>query len=310
MSDRWVGNQARRFPAHGWLGLALVGIFWTLNWTLDGLRTQWGFFPLWLGYCLTVDALAFKRKGSSLLTRSPGACVALFFISAAAWWLFEALNARTQNWTYVGRESFTDVQYGLLASLSFSTVMPAVFGTAELVSTWPWLGKIGPGPKILPNRATTVGFFVAGWVMLALLLLWPTYFFAFLWLSVYCIVAPLNVWLKHRSLSEYTAVGDWRPVLALWIGGLICGLFWEMWNFYSYPKWIYDVPFVDFAHVFEMPLLGYGGYIPFSLELFALYHLAAGLLGQKDARDYIQVSLGDLGVQQEPFLERRRIERA
>jgi hypothetical protein len=46
-----------------------------------------------------------------------------------------------------------------------------------------------------------------------------------------------------------------------------------MWNFLSYPKWIYHVPFVGFLHVFEMPLLGYLGYIPFSWELFALYHL-------------------------------------
>ena len=31
-------------------------------------------------------------------------------------------------------------------------------------------------------------------------------------------------------------------------------------------------------HVFEMPLLGYIGYIPFSWELFALYHLIVGSL--------------------------------
>ena len=123
-------------------------------------------------------------------------------------------------------------------------------------------------------------------------MIWPRYFFPFLWLSLYGIVAPLNVWLGRRSLSEYTAAGDWRPVLALGIGGLICGFFWEMWNFYSYPKWVYSVPFVGFAHVFEMPLLGYGGYIPFSLELFALYHLVTGPFAQK-ARDYIQVSPGD-----------------
>ena len=29
------------------------------------------------------------------------------------------------------------------------------------------------------------------------------------------------------------------------------------------PKWVYFVPFVDFAHIFEMPLLGYLGYLPF-----------------------------------------------
>jgi hypothetical protein len=291
----WIRDRTKHFAPHGWLGAALVALFWALNWALEGMRTQWAFFPLWLGYSLVVDAWVLRRKGSSLLTRDRGAYARLFAISAVAWWLFEALNRRTRNWTYVGRASFTGWEYGILASFSFSTVMPAVFGTAELVSTSRWLERIGRGPAITPTRATTLGFFVTGWAMLAALMLWPKYFFPFLWLSVYFILAPLNVWLKHRSLSEYTAAGDWRPVLALWIGCLICGFFWEMWNYYSYPKWIYSVPFVDFVRVFEMPLLGYGGYIPFSLELFALYHFVTGWGKQKERRRFIQVSPDDKG---------------
>jgi len=290
MEQNRLRPPARNWPVHGWVGLVLVAIFWTLNWSLSGMRTHWGFFPMWLGYCLTVDALVFARKGSSLLSRNPRAYVRLFLISAPAWWLFELLNLRTQNWLYLGRTEFTGLQYFVLASLSFSTVMPAVFGTAELVSTFKWLGRIPPGPRIVPTRRTSLGFFVAGWVMLALLLLWPVYFFPFLWLSVYFILEPLNVWLKNRSLMKYTGLGDWRPVLALWVGCLICGFFWEMWNFLSYPKWVYHVLFVDFLRIFEMPVLGYGGYIPFSLELFALYHLVTGLLKQEESRGYIQIS--------------------
>ena len=45
---------SKRWPLHGWLGLALVAVFWPLNWSLDGLRTHWGFFPRWLGYCTTL----------------------------------------------------------------------------------------------------------------------------------------------------------------------------------------------------------------------------------------------------------------
>ena len=121
-----------KFPLHGWLGLVLVAIFWTLNWTLSGLRTHWGFFPLWLGYCLTVDALVFWRTGTSLLTRSWRKYLGLFILSAPVWWLFEALNLRTQNWFYDGAEFFTPLSYGLLTTLSFTTVIPAVFGSAEL----------------------------------------------------------------------------------------------------------------------------------------------------------------------------------
>lgn len=85
---------------------------------------------------------------------------------------------------------------------------------------------------------------------------------------------PSTVFLLFVTgcLLQYTAQADWRPAMGLAVGCLICAFFWEMWNFYSYPRWVYHVPLVGFLHVFEMPLLGYLGYIPFSRELFALYH--------------------------------------
>ncbi len=290
----------RRWPLHGWIGAGLALAFWIVNWAWPGLRTHWAFFPMWLGYCLVVDALTFVRKGSSLLTRNPRAYLKLFLFSIPSWWLFELINWRTQNWSYIGREYFTDLQYFVLASLSFSVVMPAMFGTAELASTWRWLRRAKPGLVIAPTRVTLWGFFIAGWVMLALMLWRPLYFFPFVWLSVYFILEPVNVWLGHRSLAQHTASGDWRPVFALWLGSLVCGFFWEMWNFYAYPKWVYHVPFVGVLHIFEMPLLGYGGYMPFALELFSFYHLAVGLLKQSELRNYVQVDPCEV---QEPIQE-------
>lgn len=269
-----------KWPVHGWIGVLLVALFWTLNWSLPGLRTHWGFFPLWLGYALTVDALVFRRKGHSLLTRNPAVYVCIFLASAPAWWLFELLNLRTQNWFYLGEKAFTTLEYALLSTLSFSTVMPAVFGTAEWVGSWDWLKRIGPGRAITPSPALLKGMFGTGLAMLFLILLWPDFFFPFLWASVYLLIEPLNVRLGHRSFLDDLALGDWRPVIAMGMGSLICGFFWEMWNFYSYPKWVYRIPFADVLHVFEMPLAGYLGYLPFSLELFALYHLTAGLLAR------------------------------
>ena len=69
--------------------------------------------------------------------------------------------------------------------------------------------------------------------------------------------------------------------MSLWIGALVTGFFWEMWNYWSYPKWVYQVPGVDFFRIFEMPILGYGGYLPFVLELHALYQMARGFVGKK-----------------------------
>jgi len=284
-------------PIQGWIGLVLIAIFWPLNWCLAGPRSHWGFFFLWTGYSLTVDGLVVKRTGTSLLTRSWRRYAGLFLISAPAWWLFELINWRVGNWYYDGKELFSDLAYGLLATIAFSTVMPAVFGTAELVSSAPFFQKLRRGPIITPDRRTTFGFFIAGWVMLALMLVWPRYLFPFIWLSVYFILEPLNIWMGNRNLAQWTRTGDWRPILSLWGGVLVTGFTWEFWNYWSYPKWIYTVPFLDFWHVFEMPLLGYGGYLPFALELFALYHLIIGLWGDHRS-NYIK-----LGTLPEPTLK-------
>jgi hypothetical protein len=280
-----------RRPIHGWIGLALIAAFWPLNWGLDGIRTHWGFFPLWLGYCLTVDAITCRRTGSSLLTRSRRAYIGLFAASVPAWWLFELINERTRNWIYLDDGTIGPVEHALLASLAFSTVIPAVFGTAELVASFTWVRRLAAGPRIAATPRVVAGFFVAGTAMLALTLAWPRFFYPFVWLSVFFILEPINYRFGHRTLLERTSERDWRAVISLWVGTLICGFFWEFWNYWSFPKWIYDVPFVGFGHIFEMPVLGYGGYLPFALELFALYHLFAGILGYGAGWNYLR--LGD-----------------
>ena len=72
----------RHWPMHGWIGLVLVLVFWWLNWSLTGLRTHWGFFPLWLGYigyivfawelhALYLFLIGVFRRGADLLQICP-----------------------------------------------------------------------------------------------------------------------------------------------------------------------------------------------------------------------------------------------
>lgn len=252
------------------LGLGLVVVCWPLNWTLPGMRTAYLFFPLWLGYILMVDAFVLWRTGTSLWARSRRDFALFFLASAPVWWLFEAINRRTGNWEYLGSSAFTDLEYYLLCTISFSTVMPAVFETAELVGSFRWVQRFAAGPRLRPTPAVTRGLFLGGAAMLALTLAWPRYFYPFVWTSLVLMLEPLNYWLGRRHFLQHTQQGDWRPVVCLGLGAVICGFFWEMWNYYSYPKWIYHTPGAQFLHVFEMPLLGYGGYVPFALELCAL----------------------------------------
>lgn len=260
---------------HGWVGILLIALAWPLNWGLPGLRTHLLFFPLWLGYALVVDALVLRRSGTSILARSPRDFALLFACSAPVWWPFEAFNERTHNWQYLGGDRFGGLTYFLLTTLSFSTVMPAVFGTAELTRTAGWMRRLSSGPRLAPTRGLLLAMLGVGVAMVALSMALPEYFYPFLWGSAFFLAEPINAWRGRPSLLAYLARGDWRPVAALALGALICGFFWEMWNYGSYPKWTYHTPGVEFLHVFEMPLLGYLGYPPFGLELYALLHLIA-----------------------------------
>lgn len=217
-----------------------------------------------------VDALVLARAGTSLWTRSRRDFVLLFVASAPVWWLFETVNWRTGNWQYLSSPTLTPFEYYTLCTLSFSTVMPAVFESAELVRTFRWMASFASRKPVAPTRRLRLGLLSAGMVMLMLTLLWPRFCYPFVWISLALIFEPLNGWLRRRHFLEWLQHGDWRPVLALALGALLCGFFWEMWNYWSWPKWIYHTPGANFLHVFEMPLLGYGGYVPFALELFGL----------------------------------------
>ena len=277
------------FPNYGWAGLFLIILFWILNWSLDGLRTHWGFFPLWLGYTIFVDAVVYSRKGTSLIARNLKLFIGLFLISIPSWWLFELYNTITNNWLYDGRQFFTNIEYYLLASLSFSTVMPAVFETSELVGTFKWINHLNIKREIEPSLKTVWFLIITGILVLVMIIAFPENFYPFVWLSAFLIIEPINILMKNNSIFDYTASGEWRTVLALAFGCLICGFFWEMWNYYSYPKWKYNLPMLNTLHVFEMPLPGYIGYLFFPFELFTIYNFITGIFGIKDSKDFIRL---------------------
>jgi hypothetical protein len=68
-----------------------------------------------------------------------------------------------------------------------------------------------------------------------------------------------------------------QPALA----ALVCGFFWELWNFGSLARWHYSIPYVQRFHVFEMPLLGYAGYLPFGVTCALVMDVAARLVERR-----------------------------
>lgn len=265
-----------------WGGVALLLIWWWIAWFGPDPLSEHAFFPLWLGYILAVDGLTALRTGNSLIARDWHRFALLFIISAPLWWLFERANAILGDWRYITPRPYELLEYVLFASLAFSTVVPALFVTAELIrSIAPfaperhWI-RLGRGNRSLALIA------LLGVGMLVLALAFPRYCFPLIWTGLFLALDPLNALLGNPSITEQVRVGRWDTVLVLFAAGLTCGFFWELWNVYSMPKWVYVIPFVDRPKLFEMPLLGYGGYLPFALEVYAAWSLVQGLLAGHD----------------------------
>lgn len=275
--SRSFSAAARGIPQRFLLGIGLVALWWALSWAGRRPFSDYAFFPLWLGYILTMDGLLQLRSGTSPIARG-GRRVALLFVSSIGlWWVFEALNEVLDNWHYLTPRHYSPLAYALLASLAFSTVTPAVLTTAELVRSFGW-DPLRRLPALRQTRRFLLGAHLAGWAMLAAVLLAPHVAFPLVWISLIFLLDPVVTLLGGQSLGRYVERRDWSLVANLALGTLICGWFWEMWNFYAMPKWKYTIPYAEVAHVFEMPLLGYGGYIPFGIEVFVFYQLMRVLL--------------------------------
>ena len=265
-------------------GVLILMVAWPLAWSGVQPWSWYTFVPLWLGYIFIVDGIVRLRTATSLFTRSRREFGLLFVASAPLWWIFELFNLRLDNWSYTIPFSYTRFEYVLLGSIAFSTVVPAIFETADLYRSFGRLGGMWQWTRFLPGPHGWLITLGLGAVMAAAVLIFPGQAFPLIWVSVFFICDPINRMLGLPNITGQTAAGRWDTVRVLVLAGLTCGFFWEMWNFWSEPKWFYHVPGVGFAKVFEMPLLGYLGYIPFALEVYALYHLIGRVLGGSGER--------------------------
>lgn len=275
-----------RFPWWGWISGFFILCFWALAWR----RPAWfhpfqhyTFTPLWALYVVFVNAVTYRRAGSCLLTRQTRYLLALFPASALFWWYFEYLNRFSQNWYYLGQELFTPLTYTIHATVAFSTVLPAVMSTAELLQTHPALRRTRlQRPLVFANRRVHA----AAMLMLASggligVAIFPDYWYPVLWVSPLLILISLQILFSEGTLLQKLEQGEWQAIALPSLAGLVCGFFWEMWNHYSYPKWEYCIPYVQRFEIFEMPLVGYLGYLPFGLQCCAVADLVQRLSGPR-----------------------------
>lgn len=263
------------FPIWGMAGGAILITSWAISWNIVKVPysiRMWSFTPLWTGFVIFLNALSKWRIGTCLLERQPVPFMLLFVISCLFWWYFEFLNRFVQNWYYVGISHIGAFRYTVMASLSFSTVLPAVISVNELLKCTCIFERAFDNPswRLQPGKGFAIGMLAFSGICLLLIGVLPDYLFPFLWISPLLIVCSMKMIFGLENLVEFVAQGKLGAVARLAASGLLCGFFWEMWNFWSYPKWVYSIPYVGHLKIFEMPLLGYLGYLPFGLECAAI----------------------------------------
>ena len=262
----------KKFPRWGWCGLVLLFSGWAIAWT----RYEWAsdiqiytFLPLWFGYIIVVNAFTYMRSGACMITHAPKYLFLLFIFSAVFWWYYEYLNQFTNNWYYVGLDDLNDINYFVYATIPFSTVLPSVISTWCFLKTFPRIsnGLENYKPlKIVGNYYLWCFILTISLIALSALYVYPQYLFPFLWLSPMLIIAAIITISGGKTIINNIEKGNWKDLYLLAVAALICGIFWEMWNYFSFIRWEYSIPFVHKHLIFEMPVLGYLGYLPFGIQ--------------------------------------------
>lgn len=220
----------------------------------------------WWAYICFLDAVLARRSGRFLVLNRD--FVFLVIMSATFWCMFEAVNIRLQNWFYI---NVPQAGYMRFAGyfLAFGTVIPAIYLTCELVDRVLPAIKVG---RVFPGAHAGL-IMLLGLVCLGLALALPSYCFALAWVFLAFVIDGYCYRTGRPSFAGDLERGDLKPLVAAGISGMVCGVLWEFWNYWSITKWVYTVPFFENLKVFEMPALGFLGFAFFAVEVMAFLRL-------------------------------------
>jgi hypothetical protein len=261
-----------KFPIHGMIGAFIIaGAGFGAVLPIPFVRTY--LTPIfWTGYILLTDGILLKRYGESLIASRPKAFALMLPWSILCWLIFEVYNIRLQNWTYVGLPgNLAERAAGYV--WSFATIFPAIFLTAELV-------RRRPKTESRAQHRRLSGFGLAASMTIGCtMLLIPAMLmsetsgklFALVWLGFIFMLDPVNYLRGGRSVIRDVSEGELSTLISLLVSGFVCGFLWEFWNSWASARWIYTVP-LEFVgpKIFEMPLLGYLGFLPFAVECYVM----------------------------------------
>lgn len=234
---------------------------------------EWLYVAVWWSYILFIDGLIYKIKGNSLIISRTKAFFLMLPWSVAIWLVFELFNVRLQNWYYASMTPVLPERW-LGYFIAFATVLPGIFETAELLEA---VGifqnnyrNASFSSSVLPSFSSPVPIFVIGIILFILPIILPQYFFTVIWLSFIFLLEPINYRLGGSN-GGLLFRKEWGTILRLSFAGIICGLLWEVWNWHAVAHWVYALPYFHYLQIFQMPVLGYLGFIPFAWECYLMY---------------------------------------
>jgi hypothetical protein len=262
--------RRKRVAIHGLIGAGVFGVAQVLLfWRIDPFLS-WFYVCAWWSYILVVDSLIHRMKGDSLILSRTREFFLMVCWSFTIWLFFETVNLVMTNWYYINVPQSRLVRlFGY--AVSYGTVLPAIFETAELLETL-GLFRHTSAPKITVTRSWIWVLFATGILFLILPLVLPQYTFPLIWGSLIFLLEPINYRFGGKSLLAEWERGSLRKFYILLVSGIICGGLWEFWNFWARTKWVYTVPFFDELKLFEMPVLGFLGFPPFAVECYIIYN--------------------------------------
>lgn len=256
--------------------IALIAAAVLLSYQIPPFPT-WFYVFAWYPTLVILDQTVVLLGGESLLAR-PRDLVLMLWWSAVIWFVFEALNFRLQDWYYVflpaGR-----LERSLGITISLATVVPAVLLGERLLDCLGggvWRDLRWHPVAIDPTRVR-----IAGWAGLGLLVAAfavPRFLHPLTWGAVW-LMAEFQLYARdpERSLLRDIARGSWGRIARLMAAGLFAGVLWETFNSVARARWIYTVPLLESLKIFEMPLVGFLGFLFFALEVWSLYHLLVSM---------------------------------
>lgn len=246
-------------------GALLAGYELTIiSWLWLGSPPEWFriyFYNIaWWPLLALIETFAELLWHDSLLYRRPWAFVILCLASSPFWTLYEIVNAGIANWIYVNLPDNSWVRWSNYA-LAYASVLPAIRVYLDLLNP-----KLPTWEDAQKPAALNWGLLL-GLTQLALCLVFPTLFYPLAWSFLFFLTEPLLLKTDpSRSFLAHWLRSRWDLTVKTLIAGFLAGATWEFLNWKSHAKWIYTIPedAVIFK-IFEMPVLGYIGFVAFAL---------------------------------------------